>query len=419
MTRLELGVAWRYLRSRRGSRLLSFISLIAIGGVVVGVSALIVVMGVMNGLQRDLREKILVGSPDVRVLTYGEDLRISDWERLLERVRAEPGVVAAAPFVLTQGLVSAGHDYQEGANIAGIVPQSRDRDSALAVTSIRSHAVDGDFRFASSDGQQRGVVLGKILAGKLNAFPGDSISIGTLAGSGVSASTGLPPIRVMRFEVTGIFDSGMYEYDNAYIFMSVAAAQEMAGLGDAVTGIELRTTDRWQAAEVGRRLATRLGYPYRTVDWQEQNSSLFQALKLEKLGMAVILLLITLVAAFNIVSNLTMVVADKTREIGILKAMGMKSRSVRRIFLAQGAVIGVAGTLMGLALGLAVAVGLGRYKLIRLDPSVYFIDHLPVATELLDVVITVVASIAIAILATLYPAHQAARLYPIEAIRHE
>jgi lipoprotein-releasing system permease protein len=412
-------MAWRYLRSRRGSKLLSFISLIAIGGVVVGVSALIVVMGVMNGLQRDLREKILVGSPDVRVLPYGEDLRIADWPRLIERVRAEQGVVAAAPFVLTQGVVSAGHDYQEAVYISGILAQSRDGDSSADVTSIRRHAVQGDFRFASGDGLQRGVVLGKILAGKLNAYPGDSITIATLTGEPPNAATGMPAFKVTRFEVTGIFESGMYEYDNAYIFMSLAAAQEIAGLGNAVTGIELRTADRWSAAAIGRRLAERLGYPYRTVDWQEQNSSLFQALKLEKLGMAVILLLITLVAAFNIVSNLTMVVADKTREIGILKAMGMTARSVRHIFLAQGAVIGLAGTLMGLVLGLTVSVLLGRYKLIRLDPSVYFIDHLPVATEGIDVSLTVVASIAIAMLATLYPARQAARLYPIEAIRHE
>lgn len=419
MSALELGIAWRYLRSRRGSKLLSFISLIAIGGVIVGVSALIVVMGVMNGLQRDLREKILVGSPDVRVLAYGEDLKITEWRRLLDRVLKHEGVVAAAPFVLTQGVVSAGHDYQEGAYVAGIVPESRTADTTTEVTSIRRHAVQGDFRFASADGLQRGVVLGKVLAGKLNAYPGDSITLATLGGGKVNAATGLPAYMVMRFEVTGVFESGMYEYDNAYIFMSLATAQEVANLDSAVTGLEVRTRDRWIAATVAEQLASSLGYPYRTQDWQEQNSSLFQALKLEKLGMGVILLLIVLVAAFNIVSNLTMVVADKTREIGILRAMGMTPRSVRRIFLAQGLVIGLVGTLVGLLVGLGVSLALGRYRLIRLDPSVYFIDHLPVATEAPDVIWAVMASVAIAALATLYPAQQAARLYPIEAIRHE
>ncbi len=416
MSTLELGIAWRYLRSRRGSRLLSFISLIAIGGVIVGVSALIVVMGVMNGLQRDLREKILIGSPDVRVLPYGEDLRIDDWKGLLRRVRSEDGVVGAAPFVLTQGVISAGHAYREGAYVAGIEAVGPGKEG---VTAIREHATQGDFKFESSDGLQRGAVVGRLLAAKLNAFVGDTITVVTLGGTKVNRATGtVIPLQV-QFEVTGIFDTGMYEYDNAYIYLSLPVAQEVAAMDSAVTGIEVRTTDRWSASAVAQRLAQNLGYPYRTVDWQEQNSTLFQALKLEKLGMGVILLLIVLVAAFNIVSNLTMVVTDKTREIGILKAMGMTSKSVRRVFLAQGLTIGMVGTGLGLALGLVVSVVLGKYKLIRLDPSVYFIDHLPVATEALDVIVTVLASVAIAGLATLYPAQQAAKLYPIEAIRHE
>ncbi|MEO6447412.1 MAG: ABC transporter permease, partial [Gemmatimonadaceae bacterium] len=327
-----------------------------------------------------------------------------------------PGVVAAAPFVLTQGVVSTGHNYRDGAYVAGIEP---DGPSAAKVTSIREHAIKGDFTFATSDGEQRGVVLGKLLAGRLNAFPGDTIVVLTIAGTKMNEALGTLVPRPMRFEVTGIFETGMYEYDNAYLYMALAAAQDVAGLDSAVTGLEVKTKDRWAASEIAPALAQRLGFPYRTVDWQEQNSSLFQALKLEKLGMGVILLLIVLVAAFNIVSNLTMVVADKTREIGILKAMGMTAKSIRRVFLTQGLVIGLAGTILGLVLGLAVSVALGKYKLIRLDPAIYFIDHLPVATEWVDVVLTIFASIAVAAIATVYPAMQAAKLYPIEAIRHE
>jgi lipoprotein-releasing system permease protein len=418
MSNLELSVAWRYLRSRRGSRLLSFISMIAIGGVVVGVSALIVIMGVMNGLQRDLRDKILVASPDVRVLSVGDDMTMGDWKTTLARVQRLPGVTAAAPFVLKQGLITKGNDYAEAAYMVGIPAQG---PGVPDVTAIRQHVVKGgDFRFLSSDGERQGVVLGKRLAERLNAWPGDKVTL-VSAPHGVKASQifgqFIPTVR--QFEVSGLFETGMYEYDNGYVFLDLAAAQELAGLDSSVTGLELRAADRWQAPALAHRVSAALGFGYHTMDWQEQNRSLFQALKLEKLGMGIILLLIVVVAAFNIVSTLTMVVTDKTREIGILKAMGMTARAIRRIFLVQGLVIGLVGTGLGLLLGLLASLALDRYKLIALDPQIYLIDHLPVALQPLDVVAIVLASVAIAGMATLYPAVQAARLYPIEAIRHE
>ena len=418
MTKLELAIAWRYLRSRRGSRLLSFITVIAIGGVLVGVSALIVIIGVMNGMQRDLREKILIGSPDIRVLSVGADLKIDDWQSVLKKVAAQPGVVSAAPFVLTQAGITTGHDYAEGAYVYGIPPEGR---GAADVTSIRQHAMKGagDFRFASSDGKQRGVVLGRLLAERLNVVPGETVRLVSFAGArNMNAAIGFMP-KFEELEVTGKFETGMYEYDNSYIYTSLDLARELAGLGDAVTGIDVKTVDRWHAKEVANRLDEVLGFPYRTVDWEDQNKSLFQALKLEKLGMGVILLLIVVVAAFNIVSTLTMVVTDKTREIGILKAMGMPARSIRRIFFAQGLVIGTVGTALGLLLGIGASIAVDRGRFIKLDPSVYFIDHLPVWTQPGDVTLIVLASLAIAALATIYPAMQAARLYPIEAIRHE
>ena len=416
MSKLELQIAWRYLRSRRGSKLLSLISIIAIGGVLVGVSALIIIIGVMNGLQHDLREKILVGSPDIRVLTYGEDLKINEWQAALEKVRKQPGVVAAAPFVLTEGVITGGRDYAGGVYIVGLQPQGR---GVPEVTTIRSHVTMGDFRFASSDGQRRGVVLGKLLAARFNKWPGDSVALLSAALAKMNPVTGGMVPTMERFEVTGIVQTGMYEYDNSYAFIDLDKAQRLAGLGDGVTGIEVKTTDRWQASKVASQLTGALGWPYRTVDWEEQNHSLFQALKLEKLGMGVILLLIVLVAAFNIVSTLTMVVADKTKEIGILKAMGMPAASIRRIFFAQGLVIGVVGTVLGLILGFAGALALDKYQFIKLDPTVYFIDHLPVSTQPTDVMWIILASIAIAAIATVYPSVQASRLFPIEAIRHE
>jgi len=413
---LELAIAWRYLRSRRGSRLLSLISVIAIGGVLVGVSALIVIMGVMNGLQRDLREKILVGSPDLRVLPYGSDMRMPDWGALLTRVQQAPGVVEAAPFVQTQGLVRNLGGYMVGTQVVGIVPLGASGDK---VTTIREHAILGDFSFRRDGVALPGAVLGKLLASKLNAFPGDTVVLLGAAGLDMNASTGAIIPRADSVVVSGVFETGMYEYDDAYLYMSLETAQRFTGYGTDVTGIEVRSKDRWNAPAVADTLRARLESSVRTMDWQEQNRSLFQALKLEKLGMGVILLLIVVVAAFNIVSTLTMVVADKTREIGILRAMGMPAASIRRIFLYQGTVVGAVGTGGGLVLGLVVALLLEKYRLIALDPSVYFIDHLPVAIQPLDVVMIVLASVAIAALATLYPAKQAAKLYPVEAIRHE
>jgi lipoprotein-releasing system permease protein len=418
MTRLELSIAWRYLRSRRGSKLLSLISLIAIGGVTVAVSALIVIMGVMNGLQNDLREKILIGSPDIRVLTYGEDMVMTDWSSVLEKVLRQKGVVTAGPFVHTQALIQAGrHKYMEGVFVEGLPP---DGPNTAQVTTIRRRATAGDFTFLTADGKHHGAVLGSKLAEKLNVTPGiDSITLMTVDPSKISAATGMPMPKTGRFEVTGIFDTGMYEYDNSYVIVALDAAQDLAQLGQAVTGLEVKTPTRWEAPDVSQRLQDSLGMPFRLQDWHQQNSSLFNALKLEKLGMGVILLLIALVAAFNIISTLIMVVTDKTKEIGILRAMGMPARSIRRVFFAQGLAIGVVGTAAGLAIGIAASVLIGEKKLIPLDPAVYFIDHLPVSTQPLDVTLIVLASLGVAALATIYPALQAARLYPVEAIRHE
>lgn len=416
LTRLELSIAWRYLRSRRGSRLLSFISVIAVAGVVVGVSALVVIMGVMNGLQTDLREKILVGSPDIRVHTYGPDLRMEDWQETLAKVRTVPGVMDAAPFVVHQGLATSGTTYTEAISVAGIIPGD---SGSVQVTTIRDHATLGDFSFDTPDGQRRGAVLGALLAGRLGATVGTQLRLVTASGGEINPLFGAIIPRFQEFEVTGVFETGMYEYDNGYVYVDLEQAKTFAGLGGAVTGIEIRTADRWAAPSVAARVDSALGSAYWTRDWQEQNSSLFRALKLEKLGMSVILGLIIMVAAFNIVSTLTMVVRDKTREIGILKAMGLRAESVRAIFLLQGLFIGVLGTGIGLLLGVGAGLAIDKGELIYLDPSVYFIDHLPVLLDLKDVGLIGLLSVAVAVVATLHPAASAAKLYPIEAIRSE
>lgn len=415
--RLELGLASRYLRSRRGSRFLSLISLISIGGVTVAVSALIVIMGVMTGLQKDLREKILIGSPDVRVLPWGEDMVMNDWQKALANVKRQPGVVAAGPFVHTQAVVRAAkRKYFDGAIVEGIPPDGR---GVPQVTAIRNHATAGDFSFETPDGKFRGAALGVKLAERLNVVPGiDSIQLLTMSNE-IDEVTGMPKPITKFFQVTAIFDTGMFEYDDRYVIIALDQARELAQLGDAVTGIEVKTKTRWDAPEVAQRLQDTLGLPFRVLDWHQQNNALFSALKLEKLGMGVILFLIVLIAAFNIISTLIMVVTDKTREIGILRAMGMRASSIRRVFFAQGLVIGIIGTTAGVIIGVAASLLIDGKRLIRLDPSVYFIDHLPISMEVGDVTLIVLASLAVAAVATIYPARQAARLYPVEAIRHE
>jgi lipoprotein-releasing system permease protein len=416
MTRLDLKLAGRYLRSRRSSRLFSLITLIATGGVTVGVMALIVVMGVMNGLQEDLREKILGPTPHLRVLTYGMGLRIDDWEATRDTVLAHPDVLAAEPFVFTRGIITAGYDFAEGPYVLGI---STDTGS-VAVTALPRQLIDGDMSFATTlDSVEGGIVLGRRLAERLSAYPGDRVTMVSPAGSNFNPAVGGFVPQWWAFEVTGHFETEMYEYDNNYVVLPLDVAQEFAGLDDAVSGIEVRLADPWEAPRVGGELEEILGYPFRAIDWQSQNASLFSALELEKLAMGTILLLIVIVAAFNIVSTLTMVVRDKTREIGILRAMGLPANVVRRAFILQGAFIGVVGTTLGTGLGLVVAWFVDSRRIIDLNPSVYFIDHLPVRVDPLDLALIIVASVTVATLATIYPARQAAMLNPVDAIRYE
>ncbi len=415
-SRLEWRLARRYLRSRRGSRTASLNTVISTGGVAVGVVALIVVLGVMNGLRDDLRERILVANPHLRVLTYGAGLRMDDWRHVLEIIRKQPGVVAAAPEVISQAGISAGQDYGEGVNLLGWDPDT----GSAPVTSLPASVVRGDLGFTSHKaGVDGGIVLGSRLANRLSVDSGDVITLVPVTQAKMNPALGVAVPRFWKFEVTGLFNTGMFQYDNQFVILSLETAQRFTGLGDAVSGIAVRVTHPDKAPAVGEALEKRLGYPYRALDWQTQNVSLFSALQLEKLAMGLIIFFIMVVAAFNIVGTLTMVVTDKTKEIGILRAMGLTSPAVARVFLLQGAVIGIVGTAVGLMLGLATAYVVDESGWIRINPAVYFIDHLPVHVELLDVLVVVGASLAIAVLATVYPSRTAANLTPVEAIRHE
>jgi lipoprotein-releasing system permease protein len=415
-TKLEWRIARRYLRSRRNSRTASLNTVISTGGVAVGVTALIVVLGVMNGLRDDLRERILVANPHLRILTFGSGLRLDDWRSVLAEVRKQPGVVAASPEVISQAGITAGQDYGEGVNLLGFEPDT----GTKSVTSLPQAVTKGDLSFRTTKpGIDGGVLLGSRLASRLSVYPGDIVTLVPVTQAKVNPALGVAVPRFWKFEVTGLFDTGMFQYDNQFVVMSREMAQRFTGLGEAVSGIAVRVENPDRAPEIGAAMEEKLGYPYRALDWQTQNSSLFSALQLEKLAMGLIIFFIMVVAAFNIVGTLTMVVTDKTREIGILRAMGLTSSAIGRVFLVQGAVIGLVGTMLGVILGLTVAYVVDRSGWVQINPAVYFIDHLPVHIDWRDVSVVVLASLAIAVFATIYPSRSAASLTPVDAIRHE
>jgi lipoprotein-releasing system permease protein len=411
--RLEWRVARRYLASRRGTRFLSLITLIAIGGVSVGVTALIVVTAVMNGLQTELRKGILGVNPHVFVLTYGEGMRMDRWEGPLQKTRAVEGVLDAAPFVHTEvGLRNRG-GYVEASVLRGIDVSQE----GAGATDIPRMLREARIRLDRTRSGLPAIALGQTLGARLGLIPGDTLTVISLSNARVSAM-GLVP-KMEMFEYVGGVRTGMWEYDNKFAYTSLLAAQDLAGLGDAVSGLEARITDPYLAEEVSAGIEKELGIPYRTDNWMNMNRSLFSALKLEKLALTLILLLIVIVAAFNIVSTLVMVVTDKTREIGVLKSMGMTSRRIQRLFMMQGLVIGIVGALIGGSLGGLVTYVVDRFKLISIPGEIYFISHLPVKIDPWDLLTVLTATVVISFLATVYPAWQAARLDPVEAIRHE
>jgi lipoprotein-releasing system permease protein len=394
---------------------MSLITLIAMGGVFVGVMALVVVTSVMTGLQNDLREKILGTNPHIWLMTYGDNMVLDAWPEKLDIVQRMAGVEAAAPFVHTEvGLGNIG-GYAEGAVLRGIEADPR----GLPVTDIGGQLQTGALSLESTESGHPPLIMGSALADRFGLMSGDVVTVTSFQGVQVSPLGQLmPPMR--RFEFAGRFRTGMFEYDNKYMYTTLEAAQELTGLGSAVSGIEIRVDDPMEADLVADRIEAQLGgFPYRAEDWQTNNSSLFSALKLEKFAMGIILGLIVIVAAFNIVSTLVMVVTDKTREIGILKSMGLRAAQVQRIFMIQGLVIGIMGSVLGGMAGGILVWLLDRYEFIKIPGDVYFVDRLPVAFDVADIALILGLSVLISFAATLYPARQAAKLYPVEAIRHE
>ena len=417
MKRLNWFIARHYLRARRGRGLLSLITWIALGGIIVGVGALIIVLAVMTGMQEDLRNKILESTPHVIVLEASTSLRVLDYERVLDSILAVDGIVGAAPFALSQvNIVRQGVSgpYSQPAYLYGI-----DIDTTrVAPTEMERQIIEGSLDLAPTESGLPPLLMGSVLADRMLIFEGDRIVLLSTENLDLGVGGLTPTLR--EFEVTGTFTTGMYDYDLGNVYTTFQAAQELIGIepGNA-SGIGVRTADSELATEIGEELYDRLGYPYHVESWITRNRSLFNALKLEKLGMGLVVFLIVLVAAFNIVSTLVMVVSDRTREIGILKTIGMTQAGILRVFVLQGVWIGVTGTAVGGALGVGISWALDRYELISIPGDVYFVDHLPAIIDPLDVGLVMLVSTVVSFVATIYPAVQASKLVPVDAIRHE
>ena len=412
---LEWYIARHYLSSGRGARLLSFITWIALGGVTVGVSALVIVIGVMTGMQEDLMGKILESSPHVMVLQQGSSLRMDDWRAVTESVREVDGVMGVAPFVTTSVAVSRA-GYTQPADLYGA---SLDPDGP-PVTDMEARIQEGIHDLGPTASGLPPVVLGSRLAARMSVFSRDTLTIISYENLTVDVM-GMPVPSIRQYEMTGTFTTGMYDYDMKNIYVPLYAAQDQLGIfeGDQISGLGVRTDDPDQASIVAQAIQEKLGFEFYALSWSTTNRALFSALKLEKLAMGLILTLIVVVAAFNIVSTLVMVVVDRTREIGILKSMGMTDHMILRVFVIQGLWIGVIGTVIGTALGLFLAWLVDTYEIIRIPPDVYFVDRLPVSIHATDIAMIVAISVVIALTATIYPAIQASRLQPVDAIRHE
>jgi lipoprotein-releasing system permease protein len=417
----EFFVGLRYLRAKRKQTFISVITFISIAGVTLGVMAMMVVLAVMTGFGKDIRSKILGANAHIRVMSRSGTL--DDHQEAMATIEAVDGVEASAPFILSQVMLRRG-SHASGAVLRGIDPSRAGR-----VVDLEKSVVDADLkaltRGSSADTAREdsgeappGIIIGKELARMLGAYPGDEVHVVSPFGGSLTPIGGRIP-HMKKFRVVGLFDSGMYDYDASFAYVSIESAQRLLKLGQSVHGIEVKVDDIYGVGEISSALLARLGDSYWTQDWMQMNKNFFSALKLEKAVMFIILVLIILVAAFNIISTLIMMVMEKTKDIAILKSMGASSKSIMRIFMLDGLVIGVVGTVLGIMGGSVLCFLLKRYQFVKLPSDVYYISTLPVRVQVLDVVLIALSAIAISFLATLYPSYQASRLDPAAAIRYE
>ena len=443
--RFELFVASRYLRAKRRQAVIGVITGISIAGVAAGVASLVVALAINNGFRQDLQDRLLGSTSHINLLRVQSD-GIKDWRPLMNRLSKEPSIVATAPAIYEQVLISRG-PRARGAVLKGMIPDEERKVSDLlkTVTIGSANALDESAggpgpdsaatnasESATQPAQQKSptdlqsverriatmppVILGKDMAEDLGATVGSIVLV--TSPQGELTPFGMVP-KYDRFRVVGIFNSGFYDYDSSWAFTRLSDAQQLFGLGDLVSVIEFKVDDIYQAEQISRQLELAAGKGFMATNWMEQNKALFRALRLERLVTFITIGLIVFVAALNILISLTMMVMEKTRDIAVLISMGTRKSQVRRIFIAQGVLIGVVGTAIGLVLGYALSWAGGHYHLLSLAPEVYSIDYVPFAPRAMDGVLVALVAIGISLIATVYPSWSAARILPAEALRYE
>ena len=411
MMSFEYFIGGRYLRAKQKETFISLITILSIAGVTVGVMALIVVIAVMAGFESDLKARILGVESHVVLMRHGGSF--TDYRKISKQIDTMDGVTAATPFIYTQIML------RSPSGVSGAVLRGIDPESAGEVIKILKDSGLQSLKRAQGPANSKpwvpGIILGKELARNLGVGKGDAVYL--ISSQGMISPIGYLP-AMKRFKVSGLFESGMYEYDGSLAYVNLEDAQKILHMEHAVTGIEIRVKDVYDARDIAEKIVSNLGFPYWAKDWMQMNHNLFSALKLEKTVMFIILALIVLVAAFNIASTLIMMVMGKTKDIAILKAMGAPDSSIRKIFIFNGMIIGSVGTTLGVCLGFIMCELLEKYKFIELPGDVYYISTLPVRLNPMDVLIIAAAALIICFVATLYPARQASKLNPVEAIRY-
>ncbi|KPK74455.1 MAG: hypothetical protein AMJ89_06285 [candidate division Zixibacteria bacterium SM23_73] len=406
----EFFIAKRYLKSRRKTKFVSVITLISVGGVLIGVAALNFVLSMMNGFEKEVRSRIVGTTAHVSVFaSYAEG--IEDYQKLLPEIKGTKHVVEVAPFIYYKAAIAS----KEGSD--GIVVRGIDPEKEKLVTDIERNLKSGSLNLKAEGDEPPGILLGATLADRLEVELGDKVVLFSLKEG--SLTTGWSTPKASKLKVAGIFETGMYEYDASLAYVSLSTAQKLFNLDHKVTGLHLKLDDLYKAERVTKDLELKLGYHYYAVDWMHMHKNLFSWMALEKYAMFIALSLIVAVAAFNIISTLIMVVIEKRKEIGILKSMGATNTSIMKIFMFEGLVVGVVGTILGSSLGYVLCWIQRTFNLISLPAEIYFISSLPVDMRVLDFTIVALAAIALTFLATIYPAKRASQLTPVEAIRYE